>query len=212
MLPYVIESDRELGMQIANGPTQERRVVAGALLSQLLELTAPFLAAFPPDPLLPNEEYDPATEVGRAIGLALAAGRRAMTSGDPAQANGLGFLRGLGLSYGEWLRGTDQLTIEVTEEYFTDGVARGLLGQVTQRDQPSGQESGFAELAKHTIYTASEDLFVIADHRGLTAQEAARLQIQAFLNLSALFAKQAGLDATALQAELRQASDDALAI
>lgn len=135
-----------------------------------------------------------------------------MTSGDPAQANGLGFLRGLGLSYGEWLRGTDQLTIEVTEEYFTDGVARGLLGQVTQRDQPSGQESGFAELAKHTIYTASEDLFVIADHRGLTAQEAARLQIQAFLNLSALFAKQAGLDATALQAELRQASDDALAI
>lgn len=199
-------------MSIVDGPTQERRSAAGALLSKLMELAAPFVAAMPSDPLLPDIDHDRATAVGRAIGLALAAGRRTLTSGDPAEANGLGFLTGLGLGYGEWLRGGNQLSIEVTEEFFTDGVARGLVGQVSQRDQPLGQEAGFSELASHTIYAAAEELFVIADHRGLSTEDAARRLIQCLLSLSARFALQGGLDGPALQTELGQATERALTV
>lgn len=199
-------------MSIVDGPTPERRVVAGELLAKLMDLTGPFATALPADPLLPDDQHDTATELGRVIGLALAAGRRTMPSGDQADANALGFLTGLGVGYGEWLRGGDQLSIEVTEEFFTDGVARGLVGRVTKRDPLPDPESGFADLASHTVYRAAEELFVIADHRGLGTEDTARLLIQAFLNLSARFAKQGGLDATSLQNALRQATDSALAI
>jgi len=213
MVRAITIESQELAMPIVDGPSKERRTAAGALLSKLMELAAPFVATMPSDPLLPDlDPDDRATAVGRAIGLALAAGRRSMTSGDPADANSFGFLRGLGLGYGEWLRGVDQLSIEVTEECFTDGVARGLVGQVSRRDQPPNQEAGFSELASHAIYAAAEELFVIADHRGLSTEDAARLLIQSLLSLSARFAQQGGFDSSALQTELGHATKRALVV
>jgi hypothetical protein len=99
-----------------------RRLAGRSLGSLIIETIRQAEAEIPRDPIIGRLPAD--QELGRLLGLALIF---AEERGERPSA--LSLIEGVGIAYGEWMRGENDLSVAVTLECFEAGLIKGRAGR-----------------------------------------------------------------------------------